>query len=501
METFNFKKRFSTILLLLCCMLTHAQEDGSQDYNRVFTLCDFEKDGICYNITSANTVEVAIGWCELYTQEWEYIGGGYNSYDGKYIDIPLTVEHDWRVYSVTGIGEQAFIDCNIGVNIPNSVISIADRAFNNAICDITIPASVTSINGSAFLYCDLGYVVVDERNPVYDSRNNCNAIIETSTNTLIKGGPFTVIPNSVTAIADNAFNNCSAEGDFGHSYSCNYSNWYNREMTIGCNVSSLGKIVFSSCGFPERIYLHGTTPPSAQEDSFTHSHFDNMTLYVPYGAKDIYASTEVWKNFKNIVEYQPTTLVSINKYGNATFCSQYALDFSNVEGLKAYSAIGYNSNTQVITLARVMTTPAETGIFLKGEPGEYIVPIIDECNDHFMNMLVGTLEQTTVNSTTGEMSNFKFTVTNSDKVPKFYQFEDNTTFSAGKAYLQLPTEWLPQTAQKSVGIRFEDAETTGVEELEEQSEKNEAVYDLQGRQVDKPTCGIYIINGKKVLLK
>ena len=153
------------------------------------------------------------------------------------------------------------------------------------------------------------------------------------------------------------------------------------------------------------------------------------------------------------------------------------------------------------TIARVMTTPAETGIFLMAEPGEYVVPTIEVCNDHTLNLLVGTLEPTIVNSTNGEMSNYKFTIAEGNDEPMFYPFEDGTAFSAGKAYLQIPTAWLPATAQKSLNIRFDEGETTDIDELEGENGKVKTVYDLQGRVVEKPTSGIYIIDGKKVIIK
>ena len=116
--------------------------------------------------------------------------------------------------------------------------------------------------------------------------------------------------------------------------------------------------------------------------------------------------------------------------------------------------------------------------------------------------VVGTLEQTTVNSTTGTMSNYKFTITEGDEAPMFYPFENNTIFSAGKAYLQIPTAWLPATAQRSLSIRFDNGTTTDIEEIENESVCEQNVYyDLQGRKVENPTNGIYIINGKKVFIK
>ena len=87
----------------------------------------------------------------------------------------------------------------------------------------------------------------------------------------------------------------------------------------------------------------------------------------------------------------------------------------------------------------------------------------------------------------------------------FYPFEDNTTFSAGKAYLQIPTAWLPVAAQKSVSIRFDEGETTDIDEVADgvkgEHGKMKTIYDLQGREVLSPSNGIYIIDGKKVFVK
>ena len=135
--------------------------------------------------------------------------------------------------SVTSIGSSAFYDCEgltsvtIGnsvenidyqtfyyctsltsVTIGNSVTSIDGRAFAycSGLTSITIPNSVAKISGNAFAYCSgLTSIKVAEGNSVYDSRDNCNAIIETETNELISGCTNTVIPNSVTSIGVEAF--------------------------------------------------------------------------------------------------------------------------------------------------------------------------------------------------------------------------------------------------------------------------------------------------------
>ena len=138
--------------------------------------------------------------------------------------------------SVRKIGEKAFYGCSglTSVTIGNSVIEICEGAFNSctglesieipnsvktigyeaffyctSLSNVNIPESVTSIGSDVFSYCTkLSNITVDEANTSYDSRDNCNAIIETASNTLISGCKNTVIPNTVTSIGKLAFSGC-----------------------------------------------------------------------------------------------------------------------------------------------------------------------------------------------------------------------------------------------------------------------------------------------------
>lgn len=116
--------------------------------------------------------------------------------------------------SVTKIGEKACSECRHlkQIIIPDSVTEIGSEAFSS--CDglnhIHISASVTKIGSRAFDYCgdNLTSITIDEGNKYYDSRENCNALIETATNTLVQGCNSTVIPNSVVKIGNDAFWDC-----------------------------------------------------------------------------------------------------------------------------------------------------------------------------------------------------------------------------------------------------------------------------------------------------
>lgn len=117
-------------------------------------------------------------------------------------------------YGVTSIGYYAFHGDTAltSVSLPNTVTTLDYAAFDGCtgLTSLTIPASVTSISWSFRDCTGLTSIVVDPANPVYDSRNGCNAIIATANNELIQGCPATVIPATVTSIGELAFSSCAS---------------------------------------------------------------------------------------------------------------------------------------------------------------------------------------------------------------------------------------------------------------------------------------------------
>ena len=215
--------------------------------------------------------------------------------------------------SVITIGQYAFSGCSslTSIDIPCSVTTIGDRAFLSCsgLTSIDIPNSVTSIGNRAFEYCSkLTSVTVANGNTTYDSRNNCNAIIETASNTLIFGCMNTIIPNSVTSIGSSAFQGCSgltsidipnsviSIGDYAFSNCTGLTN-----LTIGNSVISIGNSAFYCCWNLTEFYCFALTPPTIYYNTFNSSNSSyGASLYVPYNALENYKAAVYWKEFANI---------------------------------------------------------------------------------------------------------------------------------------------------------------------------------------------------------
>ena len=196
--------------------------------------------------------------------------------------------------NVTSIESEAFSWCEslTSVTIPNSVTSIGDWIFDycSGLTSVFIGSGVSSIGIGIFNNCiSLTSIKVDSNNLIYDSRDNCNAIIETNTNTLFRGCKGTIIPSSVTSI-----------GRYGFEYSYGLTS-----INIPNNITSIGYSAFNGCKDLTSVIIGSLTPLTIDNNTFSNRY--NATLYVPEGCVETYKAANYWKEFKNIKE----TVVSI----------------------------------------------------------------------------------------------------------------------------------------------------------------------------------------------
>ena len=193
---------------------------------------------------------------------------------------------------------------NTSITIRAGTLGIADLAFSgcSGLTSVTIPNSVTSIGSDALYDCSgLTCIVVDSGNPKYDSRNNCNAIIEAASNTLVIGCKNTTIPNSVTSIGDCAFYACSGL----------------MSVTIPNSVTSIGEYAFAYCSGLSSV----TIPNSVTTIGFgTFSYCNGLTsVTIPNSVTSIgdYAFAECFDLTSVTI---PNSVTSIG-FGTFSYCN------------------------------------------------------------------------------------------------------------------------------------------------------------------------------------
>lgn len=199
---------------------------------------------------------------------------------------------------VTTIAGDAFAMCPAmtTISIPEGVTSIGDCAFSSTgLTSITIPSSVTDIGIDVFYNCrDLTSITVDTENNAYDSRENCNAIIETATNTLVTGCKNSFIPSDVINIGYSAFDGCS--GLTSIDIPTNVTS-IGQEALYGCSgltsitipnsVISIGSIAFKRCSGLTSVISEIEDPYAFGSGAFDEIS-STCTLTVPAGTRDAY---------------------------------------------------------------------------------------------------------------------------------------------------------------------------------------------------------------------
>jgi hypothetical protein len=210
--------------------------------------------------------------------------------------------------------------------------------------------------------------------------------------------------------------------------------------------------------------------------------------------------------------------VTIKTSGKASYAAPVDLDFTNVKGLNAFSATGYDKSSKTIWLTRVMKVQKGEGVLLKGDPKDYKIPSV-AVQSSYMNMFVGNTTgdkiQVQEKSADGSQTNYYL---NGDGA--FVSVNGFVNIGNNKCYLELPTSMVaggastrgaedkyileePEVIKLPINFRSIDNDSDGTTAIRETKQLKEdgAYYTLQGQRVANPSKGLYIKNGKKVIIR
>ena len=385
--------------------------------------------------------------------------------------------------SVTSIGDDAFEGCSglTSLTIGNSVTSIGDDAFYgcSGLSSLNIPNSVTSIGERAFKGCSgLTSIIVEKGNKTYDSRNDCNAIIETQSNALIVGSNNAIIPNSVTSIGDYAFYGCSGL----------------TSITIPNSVTSIGKEAFMDCSgltsiiIPEsvtnieddafydvklrNIVIKAKTPPSG-ETGFSKPSYYHTTLMVPEGSWDAYAYDDNWCDFINIREMTYNAV-------NMTNSKAYMLKSSNEGSYLFYDSV----NDCVAALNETALDDTEENV-------TWMTTEVD--GKHYVYNLGA--KKFLVADKTNSKTGYRLS-----DVPASIDIEDGKdaiVLGKSKEFYMVINDKL----NVDEGLESQIIATTGIKGVSVEANKPTVTYNVNGQIVPNDTKGLHIKNGKKVIVK
>lgn len=284
---------------------------------------------------------------------------------------------------ISTIAEWAFSSMRTmeAMKIPNSVTKLERYCFQycQALTDIVLPSSVTSIDPSAFAGCVFNTISVNPGNPKYDSRDNCNGIIETATNILVKGSNSTVLPDEVAVIGDGALWSC----------------WDLKYLNIPATITRIDHYGIIFCKSLESISCHSVTPPQLGENAIYSNYYENSTevninpdipVYVPSASIATYRSTSGWNYFTNYLPIEGKyTVKALASHGTVTGTGTYTagteieLSATPDEGyeFKQWSD-GTTDNPKNLTVTKDMTIRA---LFQTENIGEEAEPSVEKVGD------------------------------------------------------------------------------------------------------------------------
>ena len=284
-----------------------------------------------YQITGEDTCKIICEWEGEYGSEYgcAYVGEVLENGELQY-NIPVFIKVEDKAYKVISLAENSL--GNIGVkkiSIPNNIEKIEDKILINCsnLEELIIGENVSSIGEQILKNCNkLSRISVDENNKKYDSRNNCNAIINTENNVLIAGCKNSIIPNNVLKIGPYAFEDCveldnivipNSVTEIGSLAFWNCTGLTN--VTNSNNLTTIFSYAFSNCEMLENISIPSTV---TRIESGAFNHCKSLkNIEIPEGVTSIQQHT-----FSNCISLKSVTIPS-------SVNSIYEYSFDYCEGL------------------------------------------------------------------------------------------------------------------------------------------------------------------------
>ena len=440
-----------------------------------FTVNNSDGMPLKYTVTSTNPNEVKLTGRGT-------IPTGYTL--GTELNVPATVFYGGSTYNVVEIAQSCFFQESIltKVNLPEGIRTIGSYAvFQSSIYSISIPSTLTKLEENALIF--MAYPFSDSHTGArfLDMDFSKTSITEFPTGSVYIGSHSKSILRSVSYPATTQI---MSEDQFSHDY-------------------DTPPIIYLYNSIPATLTVNMSSPYFGQKNPFRSA----THIYVPIDATKIYEDNTDWAKYKG--RYYEQVKIGPNGY------TSYYLENENFEvpvGCTAYiiknvtqqGSTRFGKTTDV-AIAAGSVIPKQTGFILKGTAGSTVTYRANLTGvtevDVTGNLLVGTAVEKEFNG-----AGYKYYLFGKGAVGQGFYYQtgrdgNSIKLPAHRAGLKLSASGPDFAPAKELIFNFDDATTTGINTVQPAAEKkNDVIYDLQGRRVTNPSRGIYIVNGKKVVI-
>ena len=440
-----------------------------------FTVNNSDGMPLKYTVTSTNPNEVKLTGRGT-------IPTGYTL--GTELNVPATVFYGGSTYNVVEIAQSCFFQESIltKVNLPEGIRTIGSYAvFQSSIYSISIPSTLTKLEEYALLFMAYSFSDSHTGARFLDMDFSKTSITEFPTGSVHIGSHSKSILRSVSYPATTQI---MSEDQFSRDY-------------------DTPPIIYLYNSIPATLTLNMSSPSSGQKNPFRSA----THIYVPIDATKIYEDNTDWAKYKG--RYYEQVKIGPNGY------TSYYLENENFEvpaGCTAYiiknvtqqGSTRFGKTTDV-AIAAGSVIPKQTGFVLKGTAGSTVTYRANLTGvtevDVTGNLLVGTAVEKEFNG-----AGYKYYLFGKGAVGQGFYYQtgrdgNSIKLPAHRAGLKLSASGPDFAPAKELIFNFDDATTTGINTVQPVAEKkNDVIYDLQGRRVTNPSRGIYIVNGKKVVI-